>query len=425
MRISNTVLPVIRLVALAVVCVGSVGVFALLWAGGGGSLPFLTADPYRVSLEVEEVNNLVDGSAVSNAGVPIGKVADIVPQGDKARVALEIDPEYAPLHEGVTARLREQTLVGETYVDFTDGDGDELAEGALIPGSEVTPVVQLDDVLRTLDKPTRKALSGALRSLGEGTDNTSAAVSDALSGAGSLSREGKTALSALAEQTTSLEQLSANTARALGALDTRNGQIAQLVTDAERLTRSTSAGSDEIKQVMRGLPGLLGAAREASGSVSELAPALRPVAANLEKAAPALNEALRQLPSTAEDLRALLPDLDKTLDKGPATLDRVPAVARDLRAMLPRAGRVLDTLNPMLAYVKPYGRDIVPFFTNFGLAVSRGDGNGSHLRVMPVFNEQSLKNHPLSTNDILDRNDAFPAPGGQSKYVNRSPLGGG
>lgn len=424
MRFSQSLLPKIRLAGVLIVAVVSAVTFGLLWTGGGGSVPFLTPDPYRVSLAVPDVNNLVDGSDVTMAGVPIGRVAAIESRGDKAIVRMEIEPEYAPLHDGASAQFREKTLVGETYIDFTDGDGADVPEDGVIPAAQVTPVVKLDDVLHSLDKPTRQALSSGLRALGTGTDGTAKSLSAALDGAGMFGKQGKTALAALAEQTTSLERLAANTTRVLDALDTRQGQIAHLVGDADRLTKATSGSSTDIQQAMRQMPGFLEAAGTASGSITELAPALRPVAANLKEAAPGLDKALRLMPATARDLRGLLPYLDDTLGKGPATLDRAPAVAGDLLALLPNADRALDSLNPMLKYIQPYGPDMVTYFTNFGQTIARGDANGTMLRVMGIFNEQSLKNHPLRTNDVIDRNEAFPPPGGQAKQPDRSPLAG-
>lgn len=422
MKISQLWIPWLRIGGLAVVVVVSVLLFAQLWTSGGGKIPFVSAEPYRMSLEAPDVNNLVVGSNVAIAGVPVGRVTEIDALGDKARVAMEIQPDHAPMHEGLIAQFREKTLVGETYIDLIDGKGAELSEGTLLPAADVRSLVKLDDVLRTLDEPTKQALSGALRSLGDGTENTSASVSAALRGAGDLSREGRTALSALGDQTKDLAQLSGNTARVLGALDARQGQIAQLVTDANRLTQVTAGSSTQIEQVMRIMPGFLGTTREASGSLSGLSAALGPAAANLREAGDPLNKALELLPGTAADLRGLLPSLSQTLDKGPATLDRVPAVSADLRDLLPNADRALRNLNPMLDYVEPYGRDIATFFTNFGLTIARGDANGSMLRVMPLLNEQSLKDYPVGTNGIRDRNQAFPPPMGQESEPDRSPL---
>jgi len=425
MKISHALMPKLRLAVLAIVTLVSGLLFAQLWIAGGGKIPFVTPDPYRASLSAADLNNLVVGSDVAIAGVPIGTVTEIDPQGDTARVGFEIEPEYAPLHRGVTAQFKEKTLVGETYIDFTDGTGRELPEGSVLPVAKVDPVVKLDDVLRTLDEPTRESLSAALRSLGAGTGGTAESLSAALRGAGDLAREGETALNALASQTTSLEQLSANTARVLAALDTRQGQIAQLVSDADRLTGATAGSAAEIQQIMRVMPGFLGTTREASASIGELAAALGPAATNLRQAAPPLNDALRQLPATARDIRTLLPYLSRTLSKGPATLDRVPAVSADLHALLPHADAALRNLNPMLTYIEPYGRDIAPFFTNFGMTISRGDANGTMLRVMAILNDQSLTNYPVGTNSVRDRNEAFPEPGAQSHHGDMSPLRGG
>lgn len=426
MKIPHALLPAIRTTILAVFAAASLFVLAYFWTGVGGYIPLYTQDKYTVEFEVDRVNNLVPQSDIAVAGILVGNVETITTdEAGRATVVANItDPEALPLHEGVTGRISAKTLVEETFVTLVDGQGPELATGSVLPAGAIAPAVTLDDVLEDLPESDRLALSSTLQSMGAGSEDAQAGVAGALRGLGFLGREGGTALSALSDQSAALEELSANTARVLQALDTRQGQIAQLVSDADLVTEVTAGSAGDIENVMRALPPVLNSANAAGDDISALAAGLAPVAANLDRAAPTLNTALVQLEPTTEDLRALLPALDETLDKAPPTLDAVPAVTDDLSELFPNADDALAQLNPMVAYLSPYGGDLYQFFTSFGWTVSRGDANGTMLRVMPVLHAQSFKGNPVPLNDIeqFDDNNPYPAPGVHDSPPDDSPA---
>lgn len=425
MKISHTAMPAIRTTILLVFAALSAFVFLYFWTAVGGYVPLHSAEKYTTTFEVDRVNNLVPQSDVTLAGVKVGKVlsVDPTPEG-RASVVLNLTDDSAiPLHQGVHGRINAKTLVEETYVSLDDGKGAELPSGSTLPSDAVTPAVLLDDVIRTLPEDRRVALASTLQSLGSATRGSQAGVAGALQGLGDLGRQGGTALSALAAQSRQLEQVSTNTAAVLAALDTRRGQIAELVGDANLLTKATSDSATDLQNTMRELPPTLAAADDASDDLSRLAGGLAPVAANLDRAAPSLNAALEELPATTADLRGLLPALDQTLDKAPPTLDRVPVLSDDLTALLPNADSALNQLNPMLEYLRPYGGDLYQFFTSFGWSVARGDANGSLLRVMPVLHAQSVKGNPVPLNDVppLDDNNPYPRPGTQNHPADDAP----
>jgi phospholipid/cholesterol/gamma-HCH transport system substrate-binding protein len=424
-KISHSALPAIRTAILVVFTAISAFVFLYFWTSVGGYVPLVTQKAYEVSFDVDRVDNLVPQSDVTLAGIRVGKVQSVDPTPDgRAKVAMSItDSSALPLHQGANGRINAKTLVEETYVSLNDGTGAPIPDGGTLANDAVAPAVTIDDVVRTLPQPDRVALQSTLQSLGAATTNSQAGVAGALQGLGDLSRGGGSALDALAAQSQSLQQLADNTTKVLAALDTRQGQIAELVGDADAVTQATAGSADDIQNIMRKLPGVLDTAQKASGDLSRLGAGLQPVAANLDRAAPSLNTALEQLPETTADLRSLLPALNKTLDEAPATLDRVPVVSDDLTQLLPDANKALAQLNPILGYMSPYGGDLYQFFTSFGWTVARGDANGSLLRVMPVFHAQSFKGNPVPLDNVpqLADNDPYPRPGVENNPPDHSP----
>ncbi len=411
MRIPHAVMPVVRLAFLLVFMTFCALTFGYLWVNSGGKLPVISDSGYQVGLHMTRVSNLVNDSDVMVAGVKVGKVDTLSVDGNNADIVVRLNSAY-PLHQGAVVQVREKTLVNETFLEIADGDGPALPSGARLPDGAGRPATELDDVLASLDADTRASLASSVRSLGAATEDGRQSVSQALQGLGDLGREGRTALDALAAQSKDLEQVTSSAATLLAALNTRQGQIGQLVEDANLLAQATADNRAPVEEIVRKLPGVLDTTRNATTGLRDVSAALSPVAKNLQDAAPDLSAALTEIPQTSADLRGLLPALDGVLTAAPDTLTRVPPVADDLNALIPSLQVDLSDLNPMLGYLQPYGHDIVAFFTNFGQAAATGDANGRALRIFLGLNEQSVKGLPLGTNiGPLNKSNPFPPAG--------------
>jgi len=389
-------------------------VFGYLWVHSGGTLPMVTSAGYRVSLTMPQVSNLVDHSDVRIAGVKVGTVASRRVAGGRAELTLQFD-NYRPLHEGAQVKIRQKTLVNETFVEVVDGQGQPLPDGSTLPTGSGHTSVEVDDVLRSLDPNTRNALATSIRSLGSATDGTAISVSDALGGLGELGSQGKDVFDALAAQSADLKAITGHTATLLAALNTRQGEIVSLVSSANVLASTTASDESGIRSIMTKLPGVLDATNTASSSLARLSAALDPVAANLRAAAPDLSTALTTLPAESAALRSIVPTLDSVLGRAPTTLTRVPAVAADISELAPPLEEDLLQLNPMLSYLNPYGPDIAHMFVNWAAVLNRGDAQGKWFRMMPVPNPQSVTGLPVSTNvgSLASRNP-YPSPGALS-----------
>lgn len=411
MRISHGALPAMRSGVILLFTGLCATIFGYLWVNSGGKIPLVSEDGYQVRLTLPKVDNLVFQSDVTMAGVHVGKVEDVRVVGPRADVTMQLDPQAVPLHQGAQVTVRSKTMLDETYLDLTDGHGPAIANGSSLPPSTGHPSVKLDDVLTSLDTPTRQALGATLQSSGRATAGTRPDIGRSMQGVGDLGQSGSDALKALNAQSTDLAQLTGNTNSLLRSLDTGQGRIAQVVSDSNALTKTVSANHDDLQRVMTTLPPVLNTTHEATKDLHRLTGSLAPVAANLSAASPDLSASLQQLPPTSRDLRSLLPSLSQTLDTAPNTLDRVPKFSQAANPLLNTANGSLAKLNPTLGYLQPYGPDIAAFFTNFGQYLSGADGNGNVGRVLPVFNEKS-PNLPLNSQvGPLNKLNPYPRPG--------------
>lgn len=414
MKIPYAAVPRLRLTVLLAFVTACVLMFAYLWVNMGGTIPVVSKDGYRVQVDIADVDNAVFDSDVRIAGVPVGKVRGINVEDGVAKVDIQIDNEdVAPFHEGVTVHLRAKSLIEETYLDIIDGKGAAIPDGGSLPASAVAEPVQLHDVLTGLDKPTRDALGSSLRELGVATEGRRENVAQTMAGLGDLGLQGHDVIDALAAQSEDLDDLVRSTGTVVRTLDERNGEIVDLVEQANRLTKATADNQKYLESTMKKLPGVLGTANAAAKDLGTLGSDLAPIATSLRQAAPDLNAALTQLPASTKDLRALLPSLNKVLDRSPATLQRTPKFSSNLSAIVPDARTALADLNPMLGYLAPYHRDLTAFFTNWAAMMSNSDANGRYLRILLVINEQSIKGLPIDTNfGPLDKRNAYPPAGG-------------
>lgn len=398
------------------VALGCLVGFAYLWARAGGGVP--TGDAYQVSFLASDIKNLQDGGDVRVAGVRVGKVAAREIEGEQVRVALELDPSVAPLHEGATVRIGLKSLIGQSMVVVEDGDGEEIADGAVLPADSVSPAVDIDEVVTTFDPATRASLASALSRVGAVTDGTEESIRQVRDGLGRIGREGFTATDALAAQSADLADLTRQTTTLLASLNTRRTALVSLIDSSERITTTVAARKDDLARTVRGLPGLLAAADAAGGALGDLSGDLRPVAADLEASAADLRIALRQLPPVTRDLREVMPVALSALRRADGTLVELPGLAGNLTDVSPALDQLLRNVNPVLGYVQPYAYDIGSFFGNFGGSFDFPVENGVRpARLSAIFSQDSLRGSPLKLPELnpLHYANPYPAPGGAGR----------
>lgn len=386
-------------------------VFGYLFTGSAIRIPFYDASDWTGYIHMQDVDNSVQGDRVEIAGIEVGIVRSAVHDGNNVKIEFTIRPQYAPLHQGAQVRLGARSLVGEAYLDITDGKGPALPSGATIPQGSVHKSTEVRDILASLDGPTRQAMGQLIRSTSTATNGTEPDVSGLMSGLGNLGRQGNTALDAIASQSDDLDQLGRETTSVLQALNTGDGQIAELVTNADQLTRATAGQQKSLGDSMRELPPVLDSATTASADIRDLSGALAPVAADLREASPFLSDAFHQLPGTTRDLRGLLPGLSGTLRRAPDTLRRISPFDKDVRHTLDPAYQILRDVDPTLRYMQPYGPEISNFLVNLSAGFAYTDNNGANvLRVVTDVNDKSVGGTPVPYG-LLEYTNPYPKPG--------------
>jgi phospholipid/cholesterol/gamma-HCH transport system substrate-binding protein len=410
MRIASTFIG--RMAILSVFLLVSLAMFLYMDLQTGAHIPLLSSKPKELAFYTQNLDNLVTASQAQVAGVRVGQVLDSEATDKGGKVTFEVYQDHWPLHQGLKIRIGQRSLVGESYLELLDGHGPPIPEGTTLPNDSILPVVNLYDVYDTLDAKTRATTSQMLQSLGQSTSQTKDQLSATMDGLSSLGRSGHDAIDAIAAQDTDLRKLAAQTTTFLQALDTGEGQIANLVGSANRVTQATASQKASFDETVRLLPETLDNVRDASGSLHDLAGNLSPVARDLRHADRKLSDALIQLPDLSRNLRGLMPPAHGVLRRAPKTLDRVSPFADDVSDTIGPARTVLADVNPVVGYLRPYGPDLAAFFANFSAAAGEHDSAGRYnIRALAMINEKALVTPVGTPLSAAIYSNPFPKPG--------------
>ncbi|MCU4184408.1 MlaD family protein [Acidiferrimicrobium sp. IK] len=372
MRYSARTLNGLRTGVVAVFVVGMLAIFGVLYVKFGGSIPGVTGKGYKLTAQFQNVQNLVSDSDVEMAGVPVGKVLSVSRAAGHVDVLMNLT-KNVPLHDGVTVQIRPKTLLNETYVQITDGNGAAMPSHSTVGLASVRNQTTLNDILNTFNGPTRQATGQLITELQQATASQGDNLNQIFGALGDVGRNGQTVFDILANQSSDLQQLVKQTATLVGVLDEGQGQIGQLVTSAQQVNQTTANAQAAVAATIESLPGLMQSIHGAAGSVTQLSTTLQPIATNLQSSAGDLNYDLVNLPPLTSQLDALQPTLNSSLVEAPATLGPVQTTATQVDQLLPSLAYTLSDLDPMVAYLAPYNRDIAAFASNFGAAVAHCD----------------------------------------------------
>ena len=135
---------VVPVVAVAVV-ISLIAASAIFLRGG--------EDTYRVTAYFPRAIGLFESSTVRVLGIEVGQVREVVPEGDRVRVAMDVN-ESVKIPAGATAIIVPISLISDRYVQFSPvwRGGPALRPGAEIPLERGVAPAELDDLLGTLKR---------------------------------------------------------------------------------------------------------------------------------------------------------------------------------------------------------------------------------------------------------------------------------
>jgi phospholipid/cholesterol/gamma-HCH transport system substrate-binding protein len=378
-----------RVFAVIALLVASVAVGAVLLGAGGGD--------YRVVALARDAGQLVRGNLVKVGGVEIGRVESIeLDDRNRARLVLRIeDEDFHPLHRGTTVQIRSTSLssVAGRSVALHPGrnDAPPIPDRGEIATEDVGSVVELDQIVNTLDAETRAGLQDVVHG-----------------GATALAQRGPATRAALDALAPALGETAATAAEVVRdqrafrrAIVTAAGVAGAVAGEREALERGLAGGAVTFRALaeerralddaLRRGPDVLRATNSTLAdlrfALEELRPALRlarPAAERLRPTLAALRPVLRRARPVVPELRGLLRDATAVLRASPDT-------ERAARPAFGSAASALRAADPVVAGLRVYTPDVVAGFLNGfgGTTAGYYDANGHYVRI-------SLQGNPFT-----------------------------
>ena len=131
-----------------------------------GAVAFAVNSGYRVSVVLASATNLVEGGAVQINGFEAGRISGISVHDGKAVLTMDLDDDFAPLHDGAKVRVDWKAVLGERLLTVVDGPATNatIPDGGMLRGEMPVPM-EFDQVLAALDQPTRDHLVSVVNKL--------------------------------------------------------------------------------------------------------------------------------------------------------------------------------------------------------------------------------------------------------------------
>ena len=423
--------PVQLLVAVAF-AISCFGLLLFLWLAFGGPTP-LKPESYRVNVPFNEAAQLALESDVRISGVSVGRVKtiDLNDEG-RAQAELEIDERYAPIPSNTRAILRQKTLLGETYVELTPGDEDQsplpkdpLPEGGSLPAVQVSDAVQLDEIFRTFDEPTRAAFQAWQQEASVALRHRGADLSAAIGNLGPFASDLDRLLRILDSQRIATREFVRDTGEVFTALSERRGQLRGLIENSERVFTTTAERNEALQDTFVALPTFLDEQRLTLDRLGRFATDTNPLITQLRPAARELSPTLIDLGKLAPELRDFFIGFRKAASRAKPGFPALRTLLDDqLPPFLEDLDPFLRNLTPLVQVVRIYRQDVTAFLANVAAATQarrsapEAPANGElvhYLRTAAPLGPESVSGFPNRLR--VNRSNPYIQPGGYNSLA--------
>ena len=407
-----------QLLVIAGFALSCFGILLFLWVTFGGPTPF-RAKPYEIKVPFNEATQLAEQSNVRISGVNVGKVQSIAlsPNRKQAMATVDIDDQYAPLPESTRAILRTKTLLGETYIELTPGDGNgpQLADGGTLPAANVAQSVQLDEIFRTFNPQTRAAFQEWMQEAAVAIQGQGQSLSYALGEFEPTFSDLDRLFRVLDTQRVAIGRLFRNGAVTFQALRGREGQLASLIQSSNAVFTTTARRDRDIEALFRAFPTFQDESRLTLNRLKGFALKADPLFRQLVPAAEQLSPTLVAIAKLAPESKAFFEGLAPVIARAPTAF---PALRKIFRDSFPPLLRALDpflrNLNPVITGLNLYRHEVTAAFANIAAAsnatipVEIGGERLHYLRAIGPLNPESVATY--ANRLTINRNSAFSPP---------------
>ena len=398
-----------RFAAAAAVVVAIVAVVLILFSGGSN---------YNVKAIFISASQIVSGDLVEASGNDIGTVSNVTltPNG-RAELTLNIsNSNFIPLRQGTLARIREVSLSGiaNRYVDLdlAPATAPEIRNGGMIPATDTSSEVDIDELFDTLNGPTRQAIQNLIRGSAAQFKGESRAAQAALQYLNPAVASTSMLFAELNRNTASFTRFIVKSGDLVSDIAQRQADLSALVQHLSTTTEALASQHSALGESIQRLPGFMTLADTTFANLRTSLTRLTPLVNATKPVAPKLQQLLATLEPFALEAVPAIHNLalivhrpgpnndltDLTALGGPlaaATVDPIVADGKQRPGAFPASTTALKETVPELAVDRPYAVDLTGWFEGFSHPGGY-DANGAYSRVAPVVGVASINNGALN-----------------------------
>jgi ABC-type transporter Mla subunit MlaD len=289
-----------RLTSLAIIVLACAAVVLMSGAGGKSSESGKT-----VKIAFSNAFGLTEGGDLRVGGVIAGSTDTFdVSKGPECQLgdpnrtpkracavvtATVKEPGFTSFREDATCSIRQQSLIGEYYVDCQPGsDKQELPSNAVIPDTKTASTIPTDLVNNVLRRPYRDRLRLIIAELGTGLAGRPDDVAKLLKQAHPGLRQTDKTLKILASQTRTIQNFISNSDVVVAQLHRKENEVARWIRTAGRTAEISATRRAAIAAGFQKLPTFLDELKPTMVQLGQLTDAQTPLLQKLRQSAPQL-----------------------------------------------------------------------------------------------------------------------------------------
>jgi ABC-type transporter Mla subunit MlaD len=255
------------------------------------------------------------------------------------------EPGFTSFRKDATCAIRQQSLIGEYYVDCQPGsDKQTLPSGQVIPDTRTASTIPTDLVNNVLRRPYRDRLRLIIAELGTGLAGRPQDVAKLLKQAHPGLRETDKTLKILAGQTQIIKNFISNSDVVVAQLQQKKNEVARWIRTAGRTAEISATRRAAIAAGFQKLPTFLDELRPTMVSLGQLTDVQTPLLQKLRQSAPQLTVLFTRLGPFANASRPAFRSLGQLSVAGKRALtdskDEI-ATLKQLAADAPATGKPL------------------------------------------------------------------------------------
>jgi ABC-type transporter Mla subunit MlaD len=341
-------------------------ILVVLAAGGAALLMTGAADESQGKkywVEFDNAFGLVEGGDMKIGGVRAGIVRDFElteTEPYKVRVEVEVsEPGFDSLRTDSECRVRNQSLIGEYYVDCEIGTAKQLIEdGGTVPVERTSSSIPPDLIANVMRRPYRERFRLLLSELGVGLAGRPEELNEVIRRAHPALKEVNETLAILDRQNETIKAFITDADKVSAAVEPRKRALTRWAQEAMETSEIQASRADRLQAQWNKLPRFLGELRPTLAQLDATANEQIPFLRRMRSAAPGFHRLLVALEGFSNASRGSTRALGDAAAVGQRALSESSEEIAELRELSEDAGRLAKPLRQFLQTIDDRQRSV-------------------------------------------------------------------